>query len=63
MMNVKHFYIALLFTPMLVLGSTVPIEKEKDTLTTPATVSISEPVMEQFFQFPELDTKFPVQKK
>lgn len=59
--NVKHFYIALLFTPMLVLGSTVPIEKEKDTLTTPATVSVSELSTNQFVQLPELDKKFPIQ--
>ena len=60
-MNVKHFCIVLLFIPMLILGSTIPIKKEKDTLTTPAAVSISELPANQFVQLPELDKKFPIQ--
>jgi hypothetical protein len=45
------------------MGSTILTEKEKDTLTSNSKTPAPELATDQFFQFPELDTKFPMQKK
>ncbi len=61
-MRVTYLCVLFFSISMLVAGNTIPKEKEIDTLTIHSSTSASASAIGQFFQFPELDAKFPTQK-
>lgn len=61
MINIRHLFLLFFCTPIVLMGSTMPIKKEKDTITSNSKTSIPESPTNLFVQFPELDKKFPIQ--
>ncbi|WP_234418193.1 hypothetical protein [Aquimarina aquimarini] len=61
-MRMRSLLLLFFCIPMVMIGNVISNEKKKDTLANSNEV-VKESSTDQFFQLPELDTKFPIQRK